>query len=72
MKSLSFLPDQVREMAEQGGWVFWALIALAFGIAFALADRAEECLPHQRTFAGSTDARDHAQAAQWKFNINLF
>jgi biopolymer transport protein ExbB len=36
MKSLSFFYDQMRELAEQGGWVFWALLVLAFGIAFAL------------------------------------
>ena len=33
---LSYFPEQVRLLAEQGGWVFWVLVALAFGIAFAL------------------------------------
>ena len=36
MTAVNFVLDQVGEMAEQGGWVFWALIVLAFGIAFAL------------------------------------
>jgi hypothetical protein len=36
MNSLTTLTQPLREMAAQGGWVFWVLIALAFGIAFAL------------------------------------
>ena len=36
MTALTFLINEIREMADQGGWVFWALIVLAFGIAFAL------------------------------------
>lgn len=27
---------ELRALSEDGGWVFWALIVLAFGIAFAL------------------------------------
>ena len=36
MKLLTDISTQIRELADQGGWVFWALIVLAFGIAFAL------------------------------------
>ncbi len=36
MKVLSYFFTQVHELTAQGGWVFWALVMLAFGIAFAL------------------------------------
>ena len=33
---MGYLVDQVTQLSREGGWIFWALIALAFGIAFAL------------------------------------
>ena len=33
---MSYLVEQLMQLSREGGWIFWALIALAFGIAFAL------------------------------------
>lgn len=33
---MNFLGEQIMQLSREGGWIFWALIVLAFGIAFAL------------------------------------
>jgi len=33
---MGLLIDEMGSLAAEGGWVFWCLVALAFGIAFAL------------------------------------
>lgn len=40
--------DEVRTLSQEGGWVFWSLIALAFGICFALVS-----LWHAMQFPGA-------------------
>lgn len=48
MNLLPVIFDEVRNLSEQGGWVFWSLIALAFGICFALVS-----LWHAMQFPGA-------------------
>ncbi len=33
---MNYFGEQMMQLSREGGWIFWALIALAFGIAFAL------------------------------------
>ena len=33
---IEFLHHEIEALSREGGWVFWGLVALAFGIAFAL------------------------------------
>jgi len=33
---MSYIVEQAMQLSREGGWIFWALIALAFGIAFGL------------------------------------
>ena len=36
MIDFTTIPAEIANLADEGGWVFFALVALAFGIAFAL------------------------------------
>ena len=53
MTGVSWFMEEVRQLAAEGGWVFWCLIVLAFGIALALLSLVRLLkLPHAPTIPG--------------------